>query len=132
MVDPLGLLLTGIRDDATVAAITSRVRGEEPAKDDKPPMVIIRTFPINRDKRLPIGRFQYFIQTYGTSYLQAAQLRRAVSDAVHDLEPRVNASGVGIYQSFSETEGQAQLDPDTQWPFYTIIAVVWASTMTVS
>jgi hypothetical protein len=129
--DPLGLLLTSIRDDSAVSAITTRVRAEEWATDDKPPAVIIRTFPITRDKRLPIGRFQYLIQTYGSSFQQASQLRRAVSDAVHDLEPRVNASGIGIYQSFSETEGQAQIDPDTQWPFYTIIAVVWAATATV-
>ncbi|HET7664603.1 MAG TPA: hypothetical protein VFK56_00660 [Mycobacterium sp.] len=132
MVDPLGFLLTSIRDDPTVAAITTRIRGEEPAQSDEPPLVLIRTFPITRDRRLPIGRYQYLIQTYGTSYKQAAQLRSAVSDTVQDLEPRVSASGVGIYQSFTETEGQAQLDPDTQWPFHTLIVVVWAATTVIA
>jgi hypothetical protein len=132
MIDPLGKLLTEIRDDPDVSAITNRIRGEEAAQGDEPPLVIIRTFPITRNKRLPVGRYQYLVQCYGSSFKQASQLRGAVSDAIQNFTPRVNAAGVGVYQSFSDTEGQAQADPDTQWPFHTIIVVVWAATVAVT
>lgn len=132
MVDPLGFVLTTIRDDAAVAALTTRIRGEEPAQGDQPPMVIIRTFPITRQQRLPLARHQYMILCYGTSPRQAAQLRGAVSDAIHNVGPRVNASGVAIYRSHSENEGQSQVDPDTGWPFQMVIAVAWAATVAVA
>lgn len=131
MTDPLGKLLTEIRDDATVAAITHRVRGEEPRQGDVPPLVIIRTFPIVRNSRVPIGRYQYLIQCYGADPPATAQLRGAVSDAIHNIGPRMSAAGVSIYRSQSEVEGQTQLDPDTSWPFQTIVVVVWAATVLV-
>lgn len=132
MVDPLGKLLTEIRDFPAVAAITSRIRGEEPAQGDVPPMVLIRTFPIRREARLPMARHQFMILCYGSTPRNAAILRGAVSDAIHNAGPRVSAGGVAIYRSQNETEGQSQTDPDTGWPFQTIIVTVWAATVAVA
>lgn len=132
MIDPLGYLLTTIRDDTDVASITTRIRGEEMAQGDAPPFVIIRGFPIRREQHLPVARYQYMILCFGRTHKEAAQLRGVVSDAIHGVGPRVNASGVGIYRSHSEVEGQSQIDPDTQWPFQTIVAVVWAATTAVA
>ncbi|HSM18703.1 MAG TPA: hypothetical protein VK845_17080, partial [Gemmatimonadales bacterium] len=108
MIDPLGRLLTEIRSDATVAAITTRIRGEEIQAGDEPPFVIIRTFPIVREPRLPHARYQYMILCYGTGPQSTATLRGAVSDAIHNIGPRLTAAGIGIYRSQVESEGQTQ------------------------
>jgi hypothetical protein len=132
IVDPMGKLLTEIRDFAAVSAITSRVRGEELAKDDKPPLVIIRSFPTTRlDPRIPLLRHGYAILCYGTSPKQATQLALAVAEAIHVLEPRQNST-TAIYQSFHGTIGGVEIDPDTQWPFRTLFPSAIASTMAVT
>ncbi|MCA1570840.1 MAG: hypothetical protein LC798_11085 [Chloroflexi bacterium] len=131
-VDPLGKLLTEIRDNAQVAAITNRIRGGEPAQGDLPPFVLIRLFPVRHtNPHLPLLRHQYMILCYGTTPKQATALGYAVGDAVHNLVPRQNVTGTAIYQSLMEVAGQAQTDPDTTWPFTTVIPSVIASTETV-
>ncbi len=132
MIDPTGKLLIEIRSDATVAAITTRVRAGEAAQGDAPPFVVIRRFPITPFRRawfVPVAHYQYLIQCYGTTPQQAAQLAGAVMDVVSNSAPRVNASGVAIYNSYWNIGGQAQRDPDTSWPFETVIATVNAATM---
>lgn len=131
MIDVLGKILVEVRDDAAVAAITDRVRGEEPKKGDAPPMVIIRTFPIRRTPRLPHARHQFLIQCYGKDFPQARALMGAVSDALHNVGPRQSPAGKAIYRSQEEVSGSAQTDPDTNWPFYTLIVTVHASTEAV-
>lgn len=133
MKDPTGKLLTEIRDGAAVSAITTRIRAGEPAQGDVPPFVVIRRFPITPFRRAlfaPVAHYQYLIQCYGTTPQQASQLAGAVADVVQEPEPRTNASGVGIYNSYWTITGQAQTDPDTNWPFETVIATVNAATMT--
>lgn len=135
MKDPTGKLLTEIRDDAAVAAITTRIRAGEYAQGDVPPFVIIRRFPITPFRRawfVPVAHFQYLIQCYATTPQQASQLAGAVADAVQNAQPRLNASGVGIYNSYWTIAGQAQTDPDTNWPFETVTATVNAATVSVS
>jgi hypothetical protein len=131
MIDPLGKLLTEIRDDEAVSDITTRIRGEEPAQGDAPPMVVITTFPIVRENRLPLARYQYIIRCYGSSLQQTAQLRGAVSDAIHHVGPRMSAAGVALYRSQVENEGMFQTDPDTQWPFQMVIVNAWVATVAV-
>lgn len=132
MIDPLGRILTEIRDWPAVAAITTRVRGEEMAQGDKPPLVIIRSFPTTRlGPRIPVLRHGYAVLCFGSSPKQTTELTLAVATAIHNLEPRQNASGVAIYQSFHSTIGGMETDPDTSWPFRTIFPSVIASTMSV-
>ena len=131
-VDPLGKLLTEIRDNASVAAITTRIRGEEMASGDAPPLVLIRSFPVTRpDSRLPVLRHGFAILCYGRTPKEATQLALAVADAIHDLEPRQNASGTAIYQSFHGTINAVETDPDTNWPFRTLFPTALVSTMSV-
>jgi hypothetical protein len=135
IVDPLGRILTEIRDFAAVSAITSRIRGEEMAQGDKPPLVIIRSFPTTRlanAQRVPLLRHGYVILCFGTSPKQATTLAFAVAEAVHNLDPRTNASGVAIYQSLHGTIGGMETDPDTQWPFRSVFPSAIASTMAVT
>ena len=131
MIDVLGKILVEIRDDSAVAAITSRVRGEEFKKGDVPPMLVIRTFPTRRSARLPYAEHQFLIQCYGTDFPQAKELMGVVSDAIHNIGPRQSAAGKAIYRSQEVTSGSAQTDPDTNWPFYTIIVNVHAATVAV-
>lgn len=128
MIDVIGKIIVEIRDDADVADITTRVRGEELLKGDIPPLVLVRTMPIRRHPQLPHARHQFMILTYGKDPRQALDLMTAVSDAVHDKGPRQSAAGKAIYRSQEEVSGQYQSDPDTQWPFYSIILTVHAST----
>ena len=74
MIDVLGKILVEVRDDSAVAAITSRVRGEEFKKGDVPPMVVIRTFPTRRSPDLPYAQHQFLIQCYGADFPQAQRL----------------------------------------------------------
>ena len=55
----------------------------------------------------------------------------AVSDALHDIGPRQSTAGKAIYRSQEEASGSAQSDPDTHWPFYTLIVTVHAATVAV-
>jgi hypothetical protein len=133
--DPLGKLLTEIRDHSSVSAITDRIRGEEMAQGDKPPLVIIRSFPTTRlinAPRVPLLRHGFAILCYGTTPKQATQLALAVAEAVQTLEPRVSNSGVAVYQSFHGTINPVETDPDTQWPFRTLFPSAIASTMSVT
>lgn len=133
IVDPLGKLLTEIRDFPAVAAITTRVRGEELASGDAPPVVLIRSFPTTRlDPRLPLLRHGFAILCYGTTPKQATTLAFAVAEAIHDLEPRQNASGTAVYQSFHGNINGVETDPDTGWAFRTIFPSAIVSTMAVT
>ena len=134
MKDPTGKLLVEIRDDATVAAITTRIRAGEPAQGDVPPFVVIRRFPITPFRRalfVPVAHYQYLIGCYGITPQQASQLAGAVADVVQNPDRRTNASGVGIYNSYWTIAGQAQIDPDTKWAFETVIGTVNAATVEV-
>lgn len=133
-VDPLGKLLTEIRDDADVMAITSLIRGEEPSTGDQPPMVIIRSFPataLQQHLRLPLVRHGFAINCYGITPKQANELALAVADAIHMLEPRQSAGGTAVYQSIHGTIGGVEVDPDTQWPFRTLFPFAIVSTASV-
>lgn len=137
MIDPLGPLLTSIRDFPAVAAITSLVRGAALAENDQPPAVVLRRLGVTRD---PFGRspkaglegVTIAALCYGSTPQQAAQLYGAVSDAVHMRGPRKDASGRLIFLSIDESGGQATLDPDTRWPTETCVINVIAAAQVVA
>lgn len=138
MIDPLGFLLTTIRDDATVAAITPRVRGGELEKDDAAPAVLLRRGPVNRSPTGPNARrvgLQGVTVTalcFGATYQQAAQLYGAVSDAVNLKGPRRDGTGRLIFVSIDESGGDPVLDPDTRWPTETCVINVIAAAQPVA
>jgi len=133
MVDPLGYILTIIRADAGVAAITTRVRGGEPAKGDAlgpglyQPFVVLARLGHQRQKRLPVQEVRIAARCYGVTFQGASALAGAVSDAVHAIGPQTSAGGVGIWTAFDDGGEGTLKDPDTDQPYEVIIIAVNAA-----
>lgn len=138
MIDPLGRILTEIRDDAAVAAITTRIRGGEPAPGDAKgpgewvPFVVLVRLGTLRERGLPMQEVRIAARCYGTTFQQAAALAGAVSDAVHAAGPRISTAGVGIWRSFDDGGGGADIDPDTGQPHEEVVLSVIATTQAVA
>ena len=135
MIDPLGFLLIGIRDDPAVVALGAVVRGGEMAPGDsavpfKRVVVLVR-LGAQRDKRAPVQEVRIAARCYGSTYQDAAALYGAVSDAVHNIGPRISASGVLIYRSFDDVGMGATKDPDTGQPHEDLIVALYAATKAV-
>lgn len=135
MVDPTGFLLTTIRDFPAVAALTTRVRGGEPAPGDALGSGLYQRFIVLsqlgrlREKRVPVQEVRYAAKCYGVTYQDAVALAGAVSDAIHNRKPRANASGVLIWASFDDGGGDATKDPDTGQPMVPVIISITAATV---
>ena len=119
MIDPLGYVLTTIRDDPAVAAVTTRIRGGEPAPGDAlgpgeylPFVVLVRLGAV-RERRLPVQEVRILARCYGRTYQDAAALAGKVSDALHALSPRISSAGVGIYLAFDDGAEGATAYPAT-------------------
>ena len=138
MIDPLGYLLTGIRDNPAVAALTTRIRGGEPAPGDAlgpgsyQRFVVLTHLGAQRDKRAPVQEVRIGIRAYGSTYQDAAALYGAVSDAIHNVGPRISAGGVLIYRSFDDIGNGAEKDPDTGQPVQSGVAQLFAATQAVA
>jgi hypothetical protein len=134
LVDVTGYILTTIRDDATVAALTTRIRGGEPAKGDAlgpgsyQRFVVLVRLGAQREKRLPVQEVRIAARCYGLTYQDAAALAGAVSDAIHARGPRISTGGVGIWTSFDDGGEGAGKDPDTDQPMETVVISVNAAT----
>lgn len=137
MIDPLGYTLTTIRDYPAVAALTTRVRGGEPAPGDAlgagsyQRFVVLVNLGTRRDKRAPVQETRIVARCYGATYQDAAVLAGAVSDAIHNVGPRINAAGVLIYRSFDDIGLGAEKDPDTGQPHQDLIIEAFAATQAV-
>ncbi len=134
MVDPTGFLLTTIRDYPAVAALTTRVRGGEPAPGDAlgagsyQRFVVLAQLGRLREKRVPVQEVRYVARCYGVDFPSAMVLAGAVSDAVHGARPRVSSGRVAIWASFEDGGGDATADPSTGQPMVAVILSVTAST----
>ena len=137
MIDPLGFILTTIRDDATVAALTTRIRGGEPAAGDALGpghflrFVVLVNIGRIREKRLPVQEVRIAARCYGLTHQDAAALAGAVSDAIHAKGPRVSTGDVGIWTSFDDGGGGGLLDPDTNQPYEVVVILVNAATVPI-
>jgi len=133
LADPTGRILTEIRDDATVAALTTKIRGGEPAPGDAlgagsfQRFVVLVVLGRQREKRLPVQEVRIAARCYGLTYQDAAALAGAVSDAIHAAGPRISGSGVGIWNSWDDGGEGASKDPDTSQPYETVIVSVNAA-----
>jgi len=134
LVDPLGRILTEIRDDPTVAGLTTRIRGGEPAKDDAlgpgsyQRFVVLNTLGSMRLKRAPIQEVRLLAKCYGATHQDATALAGAVSDAIHAAGHRISAGGVVIFGSFDDGGTGATKDPDTGQPHADVFIQVNALT----
>lgn len=136
MIDALGTLLTEIRDDPSVAALTTRIRGGEPAPGDAATpflrFVVLVRLGSTRDKRAPVQEIRIGLRCYGTTFADAAALYGAVSDAIHNVGPRIGATGVLIHRSFDDAGLGAQTDPDTGQPHEDGVISLFAATQVVA
>lgn len=135
MIDPLGKLLTEIRTDPAVAALTTRVRGGEPAPGDAAVpfqrFVVLVRLGTRRERRAPVQEVRIGLRCYGTSFADAAELYGAVSDAIHNVGPRIGATGVLIHRSFDDSGTGASKDPDTGQPVESGVVQLFAATQVV-
>lgn len=140
-------LIIELREDADVAAIVGdRVRSPNPAPGDadwddldngqrkfKHAFVVLRALSSSdRHLRLPVQFPRYVAGCYGRTYVEAMQLRWAVSNALHNIGPRVHASGLGIYNSFEDGGGEPTPDPDTGQPYEDVVFQTIATTQPVT
>ena len=138
MIDVLGYLLTTIRDDATVAAMTTKIRGGEPAAGDAlgagsfQRFVVLVDLGYSRDKRLPVQEVRIAARCYGLTHQDARALAGAVADSIHGLGPRTSAGGVGIWTSFDDGGGGGFKDPDTAQPYSVVIILANAATTPIA
>jgi hypothetical protein len=139
--DPLGKILTEIRDNADVAAIVganptsspARVRGFEPAPTDAQGPGSYRAFVVlvneggSRFRTAPVARWRIAARCYGRTPAEAAQLGVAVSNAIHNVGPRIRSSLI-LYRSYDDAGGEQDSDPDTDQPYVTIFIDLFAAT----
>lgn len=138
LADPTGRLLTEIRDDATVASLTSgRVRGGEPAPGDAlgageyQAFVVLVRLARTRLRRAPIQEVRYVARCYAATHQGAAALAGAVSEAVHARGHRITPAGLSILGSFDDGDGGSTKDPDTGQPMVPLLLTVGALTETL-
>ncbi len=136
MIDPLDALLDEIAANTGVAALTTRVRGGEPAPGDVASpflaFVVLVRLGSTRDKRAPVQEVRIGLRCYGTSFADAAALYGAVSDAIHNVGPRIGAAGVLLHRSFDDAGMGAQTDPDTGQPHEDGVISLFAATTVVA
>lgn len=153
LVDPTGLLLTTIRDNAGVAALTTRVRCPDPVGlqvtaagvvldegDARGPghwirYVVLRRLGRSRLKRVPIQEVRYIALCYGAGgnpAQDADALAAAVSGAIHASGRLASAGGVVIFGTFDEGDAGPEEDPDTGQPHTDVIISVGASTALIT
>ena len=136
MIDPLGKLLTEIRNNPAVAALTTRIRGGEPAPGDSAVpfgrFVVLVRLGMTREKRAPVQEVRIGLRCYGSTFQDAAALYGAVSDAIHHVGPRIGATGVLIHRSYDDIGMGASKDPDTGQPHEDGVIQLFAATQVVT
>jgi hypothetical protein len=147
VLDPFGKVLTEIRDAPAVAALTDRVRGGEAAPDAnrsgvptpgdiRQPrswvrFVVLSRLGVLRWRQVPVQTLRIGARCYGTSFEDATRLYGAVSDAIHEIGPRLASSGLGIFVTADETGGASGKDPDNGQPYESMVISVIATTQPV-
>lgn len=139
MLGTLGKLLIELRDDPVASAIHhGRVRPFEPAPGDAMgkgeylAFVVIVQLASPRVRRVGAQQPRFAVRCYGRTLVEADELFRACSDAIHDTGPRLHANGLGIYASHDDSGGSAGRDPDTGQPHMDFVVELLATTQAVT
>lgn len=146
--DPVGRLLTELRDAPAVAAIVGenphepvhpRVRSPKAAPgdaqqgpDDYRAHVTIATLALPRHQSVPVQRARHVVRCYGRTPEEAAALYVACSNALHHRGPRVTGGGFAVYVTHDDTGGTEGEDPDTHQPYYDFVVETVASTQVLA
>lgn len=130
--DALGAVLVELQAAlATGAFSTAKVRGGERQPADAPPLVLVTHAGQRRRRRIPVVDQRLNVRSYGTTPQAASELARLVSDALHDVGPRVR-SGTGVYVSAEEVGAQAATDPVTGWPYELAVYIAVTATTAIT
>jgi hypothetical protein len=134
LVDPVGKVLTEIRDDVGVAGwAEDRVRPGEPVEGDAlgpgkyKRFIVVSVLGRARQRRLPVQEVRALVKCYGLTAQDAAAGAMLVSAAVHARGPRIRGT-VGIFNTWDEGGEGYQKDPDTKQPYETVIVSIDAAT----
>lgn len=124
MFDPIGSLVVELREDAAVAALTTRIRGGGPARGDADGpggyqrfVVLTRLGGVLPTSGVPTQTVLVGMRCYGTTPQDAAELFGACADALHHVGPRSGTRGGHIYTTHVTSSGGAVQDPDTRQPY---------------
>lgn len=148
MIDLAGKVLIELRDDSAFAVWHGgRVRVEEPmpptatdrgdvrGSGEYVRFVVITPVVTPREKRVPVQRPRYGINVYGTSPQDAWAGYMLASDAIHEAGVRMVGSGAtrtGIWNSWDDSGGSPERDPDTGQPFVTFVVELIAASQGVA
>ena len=141
LADPFGFVLTTIRDDAAVCAISAGRWGPEAGKGWEKGAAGYQAFGIltllgrSRLQRAPIQEVRLLAKCYGATRQLASAHAMAVSAAIHATGRRVSSSGVVIFGTFDDGGDGAGTDPEPPngngQPYDTVIIQVNAYTGTL-
>jgi hypothetical protein len=151
MLDPMGSLITELRNDHDVAALVgNRVRGIEPAPpaknasgrviaegdvrkpSDWVPFIVLVNAGMPPDPFLPITFGTIYANCYGTTGQNASAVYGALVKALHQVGPRVKTNGLGIYVTEIVDGGEQEKDPDTSQPVVRATISLIATTQVVT
>ena len=120
---PLSAAVAELLADATVAAITARIRAVEPAPGDAKgagsylPFVVLSTLDAPWQAATATSSVSLGLRTYAATYPAAEVLYLACAAAFHRRGPRVATSRLGIYNSLAAGGPTLDKDPDTAQPY---------------
>jgi hypothetical protein len=136
MKDPLGVILTTIRDDTAVAAIVGQ---RVSTVAEEPPAVRLRAMPTSTapfgpgSVRLGLQLWRAVAQCYGpdtaTGEQTARQLAGAVVDALNGM--RIDGSTF-IVRAYTPEVSEILRDPDSFWPYHQVRIEAYAATQAVT
>lgn len=142
--DPVGQLLTELRDDPAVAAIVGanptsepRVRSPKPGPGDNQgatkyrAYIVIATLATPPHPTVPIQRTRHVVRCYGRTPTEAELLYQAASAALHGRGPRQSGDRA-IYVSHDDTGGTYDEDPASNQPLYYFVVESLATTQAVA
>lgn len=142
MIDITGTLVVEMRADSLLTAWTGpleRIRGGSVAPGDaRGPgkfarfILVMLQGSLPREKRAPVQYPRHLIRVYGVDPEDAMTGYGYASDALHRLEPRLRANGVGIYLSSDDTGPEPGSDPDTKQPYVEFVVQAIAPTQVVA
>lgn len=123
LLSPLGAALAELQADATVAAITTRIRPVEPGTNDAKgpgeylPFVVLSTLDALWQATTATSSVSLGMRCYAATFSGAEALYLACAAVFHRAGPRIAASRLGIYNSLALGGPSLGKDPDTTQPY---------------
>jgi hypothetical protein len=121
---PVAAAVAELLADNGVKAITTRIRGVEPAPGDAKgagsylPFVVLTIIDQPWQAGTATSTVALGMRCYAATFPAAEALYLACAAVFHRKGPRIAASRLGIYSSTVEGGGTPDKDPDTQQPLY--------------